>query len=127
MYIMCNIEEVNALSNTQKPNEKLFSEWLSRQVSPHKLTEIFLCYLEIEKYGKRTKILKDDFFNTKEVSVLNKLRADIEANKAFRFQHKKQMKNISLALKLYISYLKEIKLFSDKMTEEMSADSKGNL
>ena len=99
------------MSNTQKPNEKLFSEWLSRQVSPHKLTEIFLCYLEIEKYGKRTKILKDDFFNTKEVSVLNKLRADIEANKAFRFQHKKQMKNISLALKLYISYLKEIKLF----------------
>lgn len=114
------------MSNTQKPNEKLFSEWLSRQVSPHKLTEIFLCYLEIEKYGKRTKILKDDFFNTKEVSVLNKLRADIEANKAFRFQHKKQMKNISLALKLYISYLKEIKLFSDKMTEEMSADSKKN-
>ena len=114
------------MSNTQNNNEKLFSEWLSQQVSPHKLTEVFLCYPEIERYGKRTKILKDDFFNTKEISVINKLRADIESNKAFRFQHKKQMKNISLALKLYISYVKEIILTRNKATEEMSPDSKKN-
>ena len=85
------------MSNTQKNNEKLFCEWLSQHVSPHKFTEVFLCYPEIERYGKRTKILKGDFFNTKEINVINKLRVDIESNKAFRFQHKKQMKNISLA------------------------------
>lgn len=117
-------EGVNMLSNTQKNNEKLFSEWLSQQLPPHKLTEVFLCYPEIEKYGKRTKILKDDLFNTKEIGVIKKLRADIESNKAFRFQHKKQMKSISLALKLYVLFLEGLNNHPQLENKSMSEHKK---
>ena len=94
-----------------KRNESVaiaFSNWLSTHVPSGQMSIINSCFSEIEKHGKKVKILKQPLFETKDLHVLSKLRSEIEKNKMFRFSHKRDMKKMILAMSLYISYMKEL-------------------
>ena len=60
-----------------KRNESVaiaFSNWLSTHVPSGQMSIINSCFSEIEKHGKKVKILKQPLFETKDLHVLSKLR-----------------------------------------------------
>lgn len=92
----------------KRTNEEQFIAWLATKVSPAQLSELYLCYPEIEEYCLKFKILHKPLFETTDLDTIKKVQQYIEQSKMFKYAHKKQIKKIRSAAKYYRAFLEEL-------------------
>lgn len=79
-------------------NETMFLSWLSSNVSPALLSELYLAFSEIEQQAKKSKLIRRSLYEDLTVPAVKKIRADIERSRIFKFTHKRQWSRILSAL-----------------------------
>ena len=97
-------------------HEDAFMNWLSTQVSPARLSELYDTYREIESFCLRANAIKTPLFSSLDYVRAQRVKNTIEANKVFRFLHKKQMAKYVAAATFFVRYCKAIR----------TTDSEGN-
>ena len=90
-----------------KSNRELFVEWLSEKVSPSRLSDYYMVFSDIDDYAKKKKITTGAFFETTDSATSLKLLNSINADKIFRFTHKRQMRSIVDVSQFFHKYTKE--------------------
>lgn len=78
------------MDNVNNENEAMFLSWLSSNVSPAKLSELYLALNEIEEQAKKSKLIKQSLYANLDSAKIKKIRLDIERSKIFKFNHKRQ-------------------------------------
>ena len=91
---------------SHKSIEEQFYAWLSTQVRPNTLSDLYTAYREINCFCIERKILKKPLFETVDLSILNNVRMTVECNKVFRFTYKRQLTKMSIGIRQYIAYIK---------------------
>ena len=86
------------MDNMYAENETMFLSWLSSNVSPAQLSELYLAFSEIEQQAKKSKLIRRSLYENLSVSAVKKIRADIERSRIFKFTHKRQWSRILSAL-----------------------------
>ncbi len=104
---------------TKKDNQENFAAWLSNKVSPTQISTLYLCYEMIDEFCMKTKVLKESILQTTDINLIKSVQRTIEQNKVFRFQNKKQLNKIYLAMKYYIAYAKENLVVEIQKQDEM--------
>ena len=89
-----------------KKNQEKFVEWLSTQVSPTQLSELYLAYDKIDNFCTKRSILKKPLLETTDVKTVNKVLQTVEQNKVFRFLNKREINKIIAAARFYYKYIK---------------------
>lgn len=105
------------MKNNNQKNIESYNAWLSTHNPVNQLPELYFCYTEIEKHGKKMRILKEALLDTTDLSILARLRSDIEKNRLFRFRHKKQMKTMKQAMTLYINFVKGLSVVNGESSK----------
>ena len=100
------LKEAQAMLECNKKNRDNFVEWLSSQVSPAQLSEIYLVYDKIDKYCRQRGIIQNSLLETTDVKIVNKVLNTVEQNKVFRFTHKREINKIVSAVRSYYTYIK---------------------
>ena len=100
------LKEAQTMLESNKKNQDNFVEWLSAQVSPAQLSELYMVYEKIDKFCLQRGILKKALIETSDIKVVNKVLNTVEQNKVFRFTHKREMNKIVSAVRYYYKYLK---------------------
>ena len=100
------LKEAKSMIEGKKTTEDLFWSWLSQRLSPTQVSEMRLCYPEIEGFCLRIKALSKPLFETTEYSKVKKLHSAITENRLFQLAHKKQMKKYDAAIRFYIEFVK---------------------
>ena len=97
-------EAIEVPSN--KSIEEQFYTWLSTQVSPTMLSDLYTAFRDINDFCLERKILKKPLFETIDLSILNNVRNTVDSNKVFRFSYKRQLSKMSAGMRQYISFVK---------------------
>ena len=100
------LKEAQTMLESNKKNQDIFVEWLSAQVSPAQLSELYMVYEKIDKFCLQRGILKKTLIETSDIKVVNKVLNTVEQNKVFRFTHKREISKIVSAVRYYYKYLK---------------------
>lgn len=108
--------EAKKMTNNQNLIQNQYIEWLSTQVSPAQMSDLYLSYPKIESFCLHLKVLKKPLFETLDVRTLAAVKQTIESNKVFRFKHKSQMQKISSAMKYYYQWIKDNQNLFDEET-----------
>ena len=90
-----------------KTKQDLFMEWLSDRVPSSSLSDYYFAVTEIESFAHKKKIFAGSLYDVTDSAVSGKLVSTINADKIFRFMHKKQMKTIVDLSQLFHKYTKE--------------------
>lgn len=88
-------------------NESAFFDWLSKQVSPAQLSDLYTVFSDINEFCLSRKVLKTSLFQTADISVLAKVRSTVESDKVFAFKYKKKRKQMIQGIHYYIRFVKE--------------------
>lgn len=115
------LKEAQAMLECNKKNRDNFVEWLSSQVSPAQLSEIYLVYDKIDKFCLKRGILKKSLLETTDIKVVNKVLKTVEQNKVFRFTHKREINKIVSAVRSYYTYIKNEENNRDELPAVSSA------
>lgn len=100
------LKEAQAMLEGNKKHQDKFVEWLSTQVSPAQLSELYFAYEEIDKFCIQRGILKKALLETTDIKTVNQALQVIEQNKVFRFTHKREINKIISAARYYYKYVK---------------------
>ena len=100
------LREAQMMLESNKKNQDSFVEWLSTQVSPAQLSELYMVYDKIDKFCIQRGILKKSLIETNDIKVVNKVLKTVEQNKVFRFTHKREINKIVSAVRYYYTYIK---------------------
>ena len=100
------LKEAQTMLESNKKNQDIFVEWLSAQVSPAQLSELYMVYEKIDKFCLQRGILKKALIETTDIKMVNKVLKTVEQNKVFRFTHKREINKIVSAVRYYYKYLK---------------------
>lgn len=114
------LKEARSMVSGKKKNKELFADWLAQNVPSTRLSEIYLCYAEIEAYCLKTKILNKPLFETTDLDTVKRVQKAVAENRFFKFSHKKQMKNIVAAAQYYTTFVKT--LDSKEVKVDVSTD-----
>lgn len=79
-------------------NENMFLSWLSSNVSPAQLSELYLSLNEIEQQAKKSKLITSSLYENFDLPTVKKICADVERNKSFKLNHKRSWSRILSAL-----------------------------
>lgn len=85
-----------------------FVDWLAQNAPPDHLSELYLCYSEIEDYCLKTKVLSKPLFETTDLDTVRRAQKTVVESRIFQLSHKKQMKNIVAAAQYYTAFLKSL-------------------
>lgn len=97
--------KVNQVENLSKAVQEHFFAWLSRQVKPAQLSELYHCYERLDRFCLYRKILRKPVFETIDVTQLNRAYAELEKSKLFRMEYRSQ---ITLSgLRHYVRFVRE--------------------
>ncbi|UYO61176.1 hypothetical protein LNN31_10300 [Acetobacterium wieringae] len=99
--------EAKKMDECDSTIEERYLAWLSTQVSPAQMSELYLTYSEIEAFCLYIKILSKPLFETTNLHRLTKVKQTIDSNRIFRFKHKKQLKKMAAAIKYYYLWVSE--------------------
>ena len=55
--------------NDKEKLEELFATWLAKNAPSARLTDLYLCYSEIEAYCFKTKVLRQPLFDLRQAAV----------------------------------------------------------
>lgn len=89
---------------THAENETMFLSWLSSNVSPALMSELYLAFDEIEQQAKESKLIRRSLYEDLTVSAVKRIRTNIERSRIFQFTHKKQWGRILSALNYLQKY-----------------------
>ncbi len=106
--------------NQQRSLKDEFFEWLSKRISAPQQSELKSVYELISNFCLDRKIIKQPLLETSDLGQLTKVRDTISHNHLFKFIHKKQIGKMSVGIKYYIDYVKEMASRKDK--EQDSSD-----
>ncbi len=95
--------------------QTLYLSWLSTQVSPAQLSELYFTYSDIESFCLHSKILSKPFFETTDIKTLSSVKQTVESNKYFRSRYRSQTSKIITAIKYYYQWVRDNQqLFSEE-------------
>lgn len=100
------LKEAQTMLESNKKNQDNFVEWLSAQVSPAQLSELYMVYDKIDKFCIQRGMLKKPLIETMDIKIVNKVLKTVEQNKVFRFTHKREINKIISAVRYYYKYIK---------------------
>lgn len=103
--------------------EEAFMNWLSTQVSPMQLSELYGTYREIESFCLRVKTINTPLFSSVDYNRAKKIKTTIETNKVFRFSHKRQMAKSVAAATHFMHYCK---IVSETSSEQKNKSQDNN-
>lgn len=89
----------------EKVKQELFTQWLSKQLSPAQISEIYMTYYDMDEYFKRDKILSSPILETYDIDKIKKIEEMIDKNGQFRYIHKAKIDKYSKAINLYLTWL----------------------
>lgn len=92
----------------KKTNEEMFADWLAKKMPYARLTELYLCYSEIEAYCLKTKVLHKPLFETTDLHTVKRVQQTVTENRIFQLSHKRQMKKIVAAAQYYTAFVKTL-------------------
>lgn len=95
------------MSGNNRTIEEQFMDWLAQNAPAHRLSELYLCYPEIERHCLRIKVLKKPLFETTDLETVKKVQKTITESRIFQLAHKKQMKRMVSAAQYYTAFAKE--------------------
>ena len=114
-----------------KTKQDLFMEWLADRVPSSSLSDYYFAVTEVESFAHKKKIFSGALYDVTDSTVSGKLVSAINADKIFRFMHKKQMKTIVDLSQMFHKYTKEsenaIKVTTNTAAEEVIAPSAEDL
>lgn len=96
------------LNNNVIDHEEAFMNWLSQQVSPMQLSELYGTYKDIEEFCLRVKTINTPLFSTVNYDRAKKVKNTVETNKVFRFSHRKHMGKYIAAATHFVHYCKDL-------------------
>ena len=101
----------------KRSTEEQFYSWLSKKVSPSQLSELYMMLAQIDEFCRNKLIIKHPLFEITDLCELAVVRDTVESNNIFRYQHKKQIKNMASAIRYYIEF---IRIEKAKTAEKLS-------
>ena len=91
---------------SSRANEERYMNWLSTQIGPAQLSEIYDIYKKIEDYCLRHKLIKNSLFEKLDYQTTKMIKDFIDNDKSFRIQHKRYMARYMSALTFLVRYSK---------------------
>ncbi len=88
--------------------KELFATWLAKNAPSAHLSDLYLCYSEIEAFCLKTKVLQKPLFETTDVDAVRMVQKKVTESRIFHFYHKNQMKKIDVAARYYTAFVKEM-------------------
>lgn len=88
--------------------EELFATWLAQNAPSAHLSELYLCYSEIEAYCLKTKVLRKPLFETTDLDTVKRAQKTVTESRIFQLSHKKQMRKIVAAAQYYTAFVKSL-------------------
>lgn len=73
------LKEVKRMAEDKSNKEERFMKWLSKQVSPAQLSELYMVFLEVEQYAKKTKIIDQSLYENIDLALIKRIRGGIDA------------------------------------------------
>lgn len=107
------------MSDNKRTIEEQFMAWLAQNATASRLSELYLCYPEIEKHCLRIKVLKKPLFETTDLDTIKKVHKTISESRMFQLAHKKHMKRMVSAAQYYMAFIKE---YSVKFVEPVQSE-----
>lgn len=90
-----------------KTNQEQFTEWLSCQLLPTQMSEIFNTYYEMDKYFQEENILRTSLLEIKDINKIETIKRMIMTNGMFRFIYREKIEQYSKAIEYYYEWLSE--------------------
>lgn len=100
-----------------------FMKWLATQVTPAQFSVLGDTYPEIERFCLRARAINTPLFSSVDYERAKKIKSTIEANKVFRFSHKKQMARFVAAATQFMHYCKSIREAPSEPKNKIREDS----
>ena len=89
--------------------ENEFFSWLSKRVTVTQISDIGKVFSEIDSFCVSRKIIPKPLLLLDDISQIKRVRNTIEQNSIFRFNHKHDLKKMTLGIKHYIEFLEQKK------------------
>lgn len=107
-----------------KTKEELFADWLASSAVPSRLSDYFMVIGDIEALAKKKHIIKGSIYEVTDPAVSAKIINAINSDRIFRYEHKKQMRDITEAAQLFHKYTKENQSKNGKTRPKSTPDIK---
>lgn len=119
-------EGTDNMDYTHTENETMFLSWLSSNVSPALLSELYLAFSEIEQQAKKSKLIRRSLYEDLTVAAVKKIRADIERSRIFKLTHKRQRSRILSALNYLQKFAtqNQVEGLAEKVTSSITRQDK---
>lgn len=85
--------------------EEQFNIWLAKNAPSENISELHLCYSDINKFCQEEKILDNSIFDTLDIDTAKKISRTIIENKQFQSKHRKNMGRIVNAMQYYTAFV----------------------
>ena len=85
-------EEARSIVDGENTIEGLFTVWLARNAPADRVSELYLCYLIIEKYCLTNKIWKEPLFETSDLETVKNVHKTVMGSHLFQLVHNKQIR-----------------------------------
>lgn len=100
--------EAKKTVEVNKIDQEQFTAWLSSQLSPAQMSEIYISYYDIDKYLQEEKILEEPLLETTNLKKVESIRNMIMTNGKFRFIHRSKIEKYAKAIGYYYTWLLEV-------------------
>ena len=90
-----------------KTTRDQFFEWLKPQVTSAQLTELYLIYVDIEKFCLRRNVIKNKLFEVSRLKDIQNVANIVESNRVFRYTHKGSLSKMRMAMQFYLCFAKD--------------------
>lgn len=101
------LEEARKMIPNTQSNKDEFISWLSKEVSPAQLSELYMDYQTIDEFCNKHKIFTGSLLDITDLAKVKRIQRYIETNRLFKFQHKRSMLRINVAIRYYVIYATE--------------------
>ena len=99
--------EAKGETTAMKTNQELFAEWLSQNVFPSRLSDLYLALNQIEKYVQKHGFIADSIYDLDDAETIGRMISKLKSDRIFCLFHKSQMRDIMQVLQLYNKYTQE--------------------
>lgn len=101
------VKEARMIISNTRSNRDVFFSWLSKEVSPDQLSELYMDYQTIDGFCNKHKIFSGSLLDITDLDKIKRIQRYIETNRLFKFQHKRSMLRINVAVRYYVIYATE--------------------
>lgn len=110
------LKEARSMMQEEKSIQDQFALWLAQKVSSERLSDLYILFDDIEDFCMKRKTLKHRLFETTDLDTIKVIYNTVSSNKLFYYMHRKNIKKMIAAIKLYYDFVKEIS--QESITEQ---------